>query len=237
MNTTAGKYIGINQRVPFQVLDAGLHQYLHSGLVSREDLKQHLREFTKGENRVSKAAKYAHTILSKPTVLLDFYKKYLTDEAYIRLSIQERKTLILCLFAYTYPIAYDLLTSLAAAFKVQPQVNKKFINQKLGAIYGSNRTLDIAIDALIPMLIELETIQRAKISIYELFPANTLNLTLTVESYIYTDIKLSGSKSILLDEIHSRPWYLFRSISYNQIHHCKILKFSEGRIGGGYINI
>lgn len=237
MNKTAGKYIGINQRVPFQVLDAGLHQFLSSGLVSRDDLKQHLREFTKGENRVSKAAIYAHSILTKPSVLLDVYKKHLTAESYIRMPLQERKTLILCLFVCTYPIAYDLLTALASAFKVQPQVNKKFINQRLGAIYGSNRTLDIAIDALMPMLIELETIQRAKISIYELSLPSKLDLPISIEAFIYADIKLSGSKSILAEEIRTRPWFIYRHLFYDKTLNNKIIKFSDSRIGGGYLSI
>jgi hypothetical protein len=237
MNTSVGKYIGINQRVPFHVLDMGLMQYLQLGTVNREDLKQHMREFTKGENRVLKAAAYAFAILTKPDVLLSAYKKHIPYEAYIRLSDNERKTLILCLFSCTYPIAYDLLVSIASAFKVQSLVNKKFINQRLGSIYGSNRTLDIAIDALIPMAIELETIKRTKISIYELYLPFALNLPITTEAFIYADIKLSGSKSILIDDTMTRSWYMFRTISYNQSLHNKILKFSEAKIGGGYISI
>jgi hypothetical protein len=237
MNISGGKYIGINQRVPFHVLDMGLMQYLQFGDVNREDLKQHMREFTKGENRVSKAATYAYAILTKPDILLSSYKRHIPYETYIRLNDGERKTLILCLFASTYPIAYDLLVSIASAFKVQSQVNKKFINQRLGTIYGSNRTLDIAIDALMPMSIELEMIKRAKLSIYEIRPPFSLNLPITSEAFIYTDIKLSGSKSIVIDDIHTRSWYMFRNVSYNQLLHNKILKFSEGRIGGGYISI
>ena len=237
MNTSVGKYIGINQRVPFHVLDMGLMQYLQFSAVDREDLKQHMREFTKGENRVSKAAGYAYAILTKPEVLLSAYKKHIPYETYIRLSDSERKSLILCLFAITYPIVYDLLVSLASAFKVQSQVNKKFINQRLGANYGSNRTLDIAIDALIPMTIELETIWRSKMSIYELSSPNVLILPITMEAFVYTDIKLSGSKSILTDDILTRPWYMYRKVTYNRATHNKILKFSESRIGGGYISI
>ena len=44
------------------------------------------------------------------------------------------------------------LVALAAGFKVQNQINKAFINQKVAAIYGSNRTMDIALDALLPMI-------------------------------------------------------------------------------------
>jgi hypothetical protein len=237
MNTTAGKYIGINQRVPFKVLDQGIHRFLQSGLVDREELKEYLREFTKGENRVSKAATYAKAILTKPTAALKAIKQNLVAETYLRLSEKERKALALSFLALTYPIAYDLLVALATGFKVQNQINKTFINQKMSAIYGSNRTLDIALDALLPMLIELGTIQRAKKSIYELAPHSTLQAAILTEVFIYTDIKLSRSKSILFQELTTRPWYEYYSVEYKKEIHNKLLAFSEARIGGGYISI
>ncbi|MCW3070481.1 MAG: hypothetical protein JWO44_371 [Bacteroidetes bacterium] len=237
MNTTAGKYIGINQRVPFKVLDQGILSYLQTDVVNREELKEYLREFTKGENRVSKAANYANAILTKPTTALKTIKQNLNADTYLRLSEKERKALVLSLVALTYPIAYDLLVALATGFKVQSQINKKFISQKMSAIYGSNRTLDIALDALLPMLIELGAIQRAKMSIYELAPHSVLQASILTELFIYTDIRLSGSKSILLQELTTRPWYEYYSVEYKKEIHNKLLTFSEARIGGGYISI
>ena len=237
MNTTAGKYIGINQRVPFKVLDQGILNFLHTGTVDRDEIKQYLREFTIGENRVSKAATYANAILSKPSHALKAIKQNLNADTYLRLAERERQVLILSLLALTYPIAYDLLVALAAGFKVQNQINKKFISQRMSAIYGSNRTLDIALDALLPMLIELGTIQRAKMSIYELAPHYSIQTPIFTDLFIYTGIKLSGSKSILLEELRTRPWYEYYSVDYKKEVHNKMLAFSEARIGGGYLSI
>jgi len=233
---TATKYIGINQRVPFQVLDQGLIRFLQTGMVDKGEIKQDMREFTKGENRVSKASLYANQILTRPKALLDLISK-MDFETYVKLPENERKAFVLALFAITYPIAHDLLIAMAKGYKAQPQINKKFISLKLSALYGSNRTLDIAIDALLPMLIELKTIQRAKRSIYELAPSYFITSPIVTEAYIYTDIFLSGSKSALVENLRSGPWYSFYSVDYHPGIHKNLLKFSEGKIGGGYISI
>ncbi len=161
----------------------------------------------------------------------------LSSDDYLKLPNRERKAFILTLFACTFPITYDLLVVMAKGFKTQQYINKKFISQKLSAIYGSNRTLDIAIDALLPMVIELETIQRAKRSIYELSTNHLITTPIIAEAYIYTDIFLSGSKSILVEDIHSSPWFSFNTVEYIPAIHKRLLRYTEGRIGGGYIAI
>ncbi|RYE54545.1 MAG: hypothetical protein EOP48_12090, partial [Sphingobacteriales bacterium] len=157
--TTTGKYIGINQRVPFYVLDTAIVQYLKSGQVDKQDILAHITEFTKGENRAMKAANYVHQILTRQSRILSAFKKAISYDTYLKISPSDKKALVLCLVSLTYPITYDLLVSLATGFKVQTQINKAFINKKMAAIYGSNRTMDIAVDALLPMTIELDTIK------------------------------------------------------------------------------
>jgi hypothetical protein len=106
----------------------------------------------------------------------------------------------------------------------------------MSAIYGSNRTLDIAIDALIPMIIELRTIKRTRMSIYEIEARKAIKNPFISELYIYTDIKLSGSKTILLDDLQIRPWYMYFEPVLN-LDKMSILKHSEGRVGGGYLSV
>jgi hypothetical protein len=53
-------------------------------------------------------------------------------------------------------------------FKVQTHVSKKFISEKVKLVYGSNRGVDLAIDAMLPMIIELNTIKRDKVGIYSM---------------------------------------------------------------------
>ena len=80
------------------------------------------------------------------------------------------------------------------------------------SIYGSNRTVDVAIDALLPMIIELNAIKRDKVSLYSLATKTAIINKFVIELTIYTDIKLSGSKSILIDDLSYKPWFSYFDI-------------------------
>lgn len=235
--TTKGKYIGINQRVPFGVLDAAISHFLETGTINKADILAHVKEFTKGENRASKATNYAYQVLNPETKILNELRKRIDQATYLSTRISDRKALVLCLISLTYPIAYVLLVSLAAGFKVQSQINKTFINQKIAAIYGSNRTMDIALDALLPMIIELAIIKRDQIGLYSKADKAIINYSFIQELITYTDIKLSGSKSILLEDVSHRPWYMYFEVKSVKEQKQTLLKYSEGVVGGGYLTI
>lgn len=231
------KYIGINQRVPFSVIDNALSDFIESGEINKEEILSGMLNTTKGANRANKGSKYAIQILTKPEPIIKFIQKNFSSGKYSRLTENERKVIILCLLCYTFPIVYDALCSIATVLKVQPQVSRAYINQKMGVIYGSNRTLDIALDAIIPMMIELNTMIREKTGIYIKGEILNIKHPMLAELYVYTDIFLSGSKSINRDDVTHRGWYFFNHVDYKPEVHNKILKFSEGRVGGGYIGI
>jgi hypothetical protein len=130
------------------------------------------------------------------------------------------------------------LVALSQGFKVQSQINKKFISEKVMSIYGSNRTVDIAIDALVPMIIELNSIKRDKVSIYSIAPKLLIKNSFISELIIYTDIKLSGSKSILIDELGFKPWYAYFEISGLAVERCNMLiSKKDSAVGKGYLTI
>jgi len=232
-----GKYIGINQRIPFGVIDAGLYRLLRDNTINKDLIISHLREFTKGENRLLKAAQYTVQVLSRPEKCILELSKFIGAEEYLKLPITDRNAIILSLVTLTYPITYDLLVSLASGFKVQAHINRQFINKKMAALYGSNRTLDIALDALLPMIIELGTIERVKTSLYALAQKKIITQPLIKELIIFVDIKLSGSKSILVDDLQYRPWYMFHEINFGKKHDFLLFKYVESRVGQGYLTI
>jgi len=234
---TTGKYIGINQRIPFDVLDAALYRLLRDQTIDKNLIISHIKEFTKGENRALKAVQYTVRILSCQKNCICELNKSISAEAYLKLPLADRKAIVLPLAALTYPIFYDLLIALATGFKVQSQINRQFINLKMASIYGSNRTLDIALDALIPMIIELNTIERVKISLYTLAKKSLISYPAITELIIYTDIKLSGSKSILVDDLLYRPWYIFFEFAIGKKNSYTLFKYDESRIGQGYLTI
>jgi len=231
------KYIGINQRVPFDVLDAALYRFIRDKTIEKEPIITHMREFTTGENRLLKAAGYAVQTLSKHKKITTQLGNSFTPEAYLKLPESDRKAICLCLSSLTYPVIYDLLITLAAGFKVQPKLNRQFINLKMATIYGSNRSIYNALDAIIPMIIEMDTMERIKTSLYSLSPKSVISHQIIKELIIFTDIKLSGSKSILVDDLQYRPWYMFFDITLNDQKNFTLFKYSESRIGQGYLTI
>ena len=237
MKRAEGKFIGINQRVPFRVLDQGLFRFLQQGQLHRSDVLSDMLEVTGGRNRASKAAGYAVTVLSRPQAPLEELKAQLSAEDYMNLPDQERKVILMALLACTYPVAYDLMVILGSGFKVQPKINRAWINQKMAALYGSNRTLDIALDALLPMLIELGVMQREKTGIYAACPPYVPRLSISSVLYIYADLHCSGSKSILLDDLQSRPWYRFCTVRFDVQAARYVLRLVEGSVGGGYVGL
>ena len=235
---SSGKYIGLNQRIPFEVLDAAIHFYLTNGLVDKTYILQRMQEFTAGLNRANKATLYVVQILNRQKQLLDNLKKSIQDTQYNTLKTDDRKALCLCLISLTYPITYDLLIALAQGFKVQSQINKKFISEKVMSIYGSNRTVDIAIDALLPMIIELNTIKRDKVSIYSLATKLSISNKFISELIIFTDIKLSNSKSILFNDLSFKPWYLYFNITaISDINFNYLISKKDSAVGNGYLTI
>jgi len=233
-----GKYIGLNQRIPFDVLDAAIYLYIEHGVIDRVYILQRMQDFTSGTNRASKAAKYVAQILTRQVGLLEQLKKSSRDTPYSALKTEDRKALCLCLISLTYPITYDLLVALAQGLKVQTQVNKKFISEKVMSIYGSNRTVDVAIDALLPMIIELNTIKRDKVSIYSLASKLTTRNKYVAELIIYTDIKLSNSKSILTDDLNFKPWFSFFDLSLlSEDKYNWLIVKKDSAVGKGYLTI
>jgi hypothetical protein len=218
-------------------MDTAILQFLKSGEINKTKILSHIKEFTKGENRAQKGAKFAIQALRRQSKILEQFRKFVNPDSYCNLRLEERKAFVLCLLCLTYPITYDLLVALAAGFKVQSQINKTFINQKVAAIYGSNRTMDIALDALLPMIIELGTIKRDKISLYSKSERAVINNPFIQELITYTDIKLSGSKSILLEDVNYRPWYMYFEIMAFKEQQYRLLRYSESLVGGGYLTI
>lgn len=237
MSQSTRKYIGINQRVPFAVLDRGLVRYLQEGSVNRSMLRHDLHEFIQGENRLSKAVTYAYQILTKPIILLVALRRAFSAELYTQLPEHERQAFCLCLLACTYPIAYDVAVAFAVGFKVQTRISRQYVAQRIGAQYGSTRTIDIALDALMPMLIELGLTERAEVSIYKAQTNQLISNSFISEAYVFADLKASNLKSLLANEITSRPWYLFFCPSIAFVRPSTLLKHTEAYIGGGYVSV
>lgn len=232
------KYIGVESRVHFKVLEDAIADYFQTGSFDRDKCLLHIKQHTEGENRAGKILKHVTVLIQRNNYLLAQLKKVVKDFDYYRFSLDERKAIILCLFCNSYPITFDILTSLSQGFKVQENINKQVIVQKIGAIYGSNRAMHIAITEILPFLIECGTIQRIKMGLYSLNSRLVVKNRFVVELIVYTDISLSGSKSILIDDLNFKPWYLYFDASdWKDDQFNFLISRKDSAVGKGYLTI
>lgn len=235
--SSKGKYIGISNRIPLVVMEYAISDYISTGVVNSQDYLKYILEFTKGENRAKKSLSHLVSTITKNATLLNQLAKH-TKGDFRSLSDNDRKAVVICLFALTFPIANEILIAFSVGFKVQELISKRVVLEKMGAMYGSNRSMHIGVDETIPLFLECGILKRQKIGIY----AKGINLkttnTFVSELIIYSHIKLSGSKTILVDELNFKPWFSYfdlpTEIILNQKH---LLSKKESAVGKGYLTI
>lgn len=236
MNGSKKKYIGINQRIPLEVLERSIDKYLASGTIDKEEIIAGIKSVTTGSNRANKAATYAWQVIHRQTKILGQISTLYSSLKPFRSD--EKKALCACLVCLTYPIVYDLLTAMAQGLKVQEVVNKKFITAKVSALYGSNRTVDVAMDAIIPMLVELGMIERRKLGFYALGKKLIVKNPLLLEIVAYTDASAQRTKTLLMDNLTQKPWYTYFDIEETDFAKPSIFfRRNDSYMGMGYLTV
>lgn len=235
--SSKGKYIGVNNRIPLVVLEYAISDYIKTGQVNTQAYFNYIQEFTKGENRAKKKLSHLVTIIKKNTNLINLLAKQIKGD-FLSLSENDRRAVLISLYALTFPIAYDILLAFSVGFKVQEVISKRVVLEKMGALYGSNRSMHKGVDETIPLFLDCGIITRQKIGIY----AKGLTLKITnnfvSELIIYSNIKLSGSKSILVDELNFKPWYSYFEIANGtNINFNQLLSKKDSAVGKGYITV
>lgn len=228
----------MESRVQYEVLEAALYDYLSNGKMDKKKCISHIKQFTKGENRAGKILKHISVLLAKNESIISKISKQLNAGAYAQLSPGERKALVLCLFCNSFPITYDILIGFAQAFKVQSIVSKEVIVHKIGSAYGSNRAMHIAVTEILTFLIECGTIKRVKVGIYSAGSKLGISSKVISELIVFTDIKLSASKSMLIDELGFKPWYSYFELSnISPAAFNILLAKKDSSVGKGYITL
>jgi hypothetical protein len=160
------KFIGINQRIPFLLLEnALLYAFRNNSNLNDQEVVRDISEHFEGKNSGAKRLVVIRRIITgtpfAQQVLTDF-----TEQTYLQLQNSERKTLVFLLLIAAYPITFDLLAAMVKTLRVQQIVTTSYIHTQLTAKYGSNRPLFVAVGAVIPMLIEIGVFSRQKIACY-----------------------------------------------------------------------
>lgn len=231
-----GKYIGISNRIPFSVIDSALYDYIQTGVINKERHLSHIKEYTKGENRANKTLGHLVAIIKRNEKIIQCFSKTTGGNDYYQINLNDRKALVLTLFCISFPIAYEMLTAFSTGFKVQALLNKQFLVQKIGAIYGGNRSMHIGVDEVIPLFMECDLIKREKVGIYSIGNKLIINNKFISELIIYTDIRLSGSKTILIEDLGFKPWFSYFDISALNLDNISyLISKKDSAVGKGYL--
>jgi hypothetical protein len=235
--SSKGKYIGISNRIPIVVLEFAINDYINTGKVNSQEYLKYILEFTRGENRAKKTLGHLVTIIKKNSKLIELMSHKINSD-FNNLTSNDRKAFLLCLYALTFPISYDILNAFSVGFKVQEFISKRVIKEKMGAAYGSNRSMHIGVDETLPFILSCGIIERSKIGIFKKGEKMTIVNKLVNEIIVYTEVKLSGSKSILIDDIEQKPWFAYFNLSENIIKNpSHLLHKKDSSIGRGYLTI
>ena len=86
--SSKGKYIGIESRIQYEVLESALYDYLQNGTLNKDKCLLHIKQFTKGENRAVKILKPITVLLAK-NKHIDFGPYKLTEIDTIECAIDD----------------------------------------------------------------------------------------------------------------------------------------------------
>ncbi len=220
-----------------RVIEYAISDYVRNGKTNPSDYLNYIGEFTKGGNRAKKALGHLLALVNKNAHLLKILSSK-TNGDFESLPPKDRKVIIICLFALTFPITYDMLQAFSVGFKVQDIISKRVIREKMGAIYGSNRSMHIGVDETMPLIIDGGIVERVKTGFFRKTPKLKISGQLAAEIVIYTDITLSASKTLLIEDLGYKPWFLFFDIStFADSKLNIILTTKESSLGKGYLSV
>ena len=94
---TEKKKIGIEQYIPFELINATILEYLETKDINKDELFQRMLEYNKGENRAKKASNSIYSAITKTSFINKALLKNLTTESYNRLSMEEKNVITMSL--------------------------------------------------------------------------------------------------------------------------------------------
>lgn len=224
------KSIGIEQRIPLQVLDNAIIYNLKGIIDIKTEIVRDLSEHFTGVNRIGKSYAVFRKILFTSKTSIFFFKNCTLDK-YLSLSEPDRKAVWLSLLSAAYPFVYELISEFAESLKTQSVVNMLSISNRMKSIYGSNRTLDMGLYATIPILIELGLITRPKNAIYAKGIKLKVVDNLVKEMLILSDLEGSYTKIFALTDVDKKPYFSFLEMTINTSDIFSTMQFrGEGKI-------
>jgi hypothetical protein len=197
--------IGINQRIPMNVLELALLSALQ-GNASAEYYRELASIEYSGQNRITKAVSVINRLTIKNPILPYLIDNKTAVESMLR-SKTDRPLLLTAVICSAYSFSYDLVSLLGKYFHAQEYVTTDFIKQKMAAKYGSNRSLPNALYCILPMLIEAQILDRPESGVYK--PIKITKATENALNVFKKSFLLNNPMLTERDNIESNSYFEF----------------------------
>ena len=197
--------IGINQRIPMNVLELAILAELQGNATPEYYRELAATEFN-GQNRIRKAVSVINRLTTKNPLLSFLIENKKAVENMLR-SKTDRPLLMTATICSAYSFGYDLVALLGKYFHAQEYVTTDFIKQKMSAKYGSNRSLSNALYCILPMLIEAQILERPESGIYK--PIKITKATDNALNVFRKSFLLNNPMLTERDNIESNPYFEF----------------------------
>jgi len=158
--------IAIEKRVSMSTVDLALRAALNNELTD-----DYVRELAavecSGANRMKKVAALLRRLVVRNPLLPTLVEQ---KDAVISMldSNVDRPLLFAALMSSSYSIFYDTLRIAGKYFHAQNDITRPLMLTKLSDKYGSNRSLDVAYDCIMPMLLDAGLIHRKSQAVYNI---------------------------------------------------------------------
>lgn len=172
------KTLGIQQRIPLDILLIALQDELQRGL-DEVRLKELIQSEYKGANRVNKSINQIKSVLSNKNSLMVLINENREKVLFALQSKPDKNLILTALICSRYSFCYDLLNVFGKQFRLQDDINKTLLTNLIGAKYGSNRSCENSTYCAIPQYIEAELIVRSKKAAYEMLPPQVIQHEIT----------------------------------------------------------
>lgn len=158
--------IGIQQAVTMSVFEQMLMSVLCSDytLQYAEELA---RLSTNGEARAKKIRSVINR-LATGNPLLPYMQEYKEELMMAMQNENDKKVIFVASVCATFPFAYQALGIIGKYLHVQDEITTGLIKGKLSEVYGSVRTLEIGMLAVMHMFQEVGFLERKNVGVYTL---------------------------------------------------------------------
>lgn len=197
--------IGINQRIPINILEMALIATLEDRATADYFSTLASSEYS-GQNRIGKAV----SVMNRLTVrnrLLPFLRENKENLLSALRSNNDRPIVFAAVICAAYSFGYDAVSILGKFFHVQQQVSTKLIVEKMSAKYGANRSLPNGLYCILPMLIEAGLLLRPEAGVYEanrVERASDFAMTLYRKAFLLNNPNYKEN-----DDIETNPFFEF----------------------------